>query len=230
MAFATTRWSLIVQAGHDAPSALSDLIGIYWYPLYAFARRRGAGPEDAQDLVQGFFAALIEKQFLLAADPDRGRFRTFLLTAFKRHAAKEHEKATAKKRGGGRTKLSLDFEDGERRYAHEPVDDTLPERLYERRWAVVLLEKVLRDLEQDYGARDQALLFAELRPFLVAGTPTADRSDVAERLGLSNETLRVALHRLRKRYRALLEAAVLETLTDTGELEGEIRDLMAALA
>jgi RNA polymerase sigma-70 factor (ECF subfamily) len=185
--------------------------------------------ESAQDLVQGFFAALIEKHFLLAADPERGRFRTFLLTAFKRYAAKEHEKAKAQKRGGDRVRLSLDFEVGERRYHAEPVDDVTPERLYERRWAVALLEKVLGDLQQEYGSRGKSALFVELRPFLVAGTPTASKAEAAARLGLSPEALRVALHRLRRRYRALLEGAILETLTDPADVTDEIRRLMEAL-
>ena len=230
MAFATTRWSLIVEAGQDAPSALSDLITIYWYPLYAFARRRGSRADEAQDLVQGFFAALIEKRFLQSADPERGRFRTFLLTAFKRYAAKEYEKSSAQKRGGDRVKLSLDFAVGEERYRLEPADDTTPERLYERRWALALLEKVLGDLEREYGRRDKSELFRELRPFLVAGTPDCAKTDVTERLGLTPEAFRVALHRMRKRYRVLLEAEILETLTNPAEMGDEIRHLMQALA
>lgn len=229
MAFATTRWSLVAAAGKDARGALADLVAVYWYPLYAFARRRGADPDRAADLVQGFFAALIEKQFLLAADPARGRFRTFLLTAFQRHAAKEHARATAKKRGGGRRRLSLDLEAGEARYRLEPADTTTPERLYERRWALALLEKVLGDLEADYGRAGKTDLFCELRPFLVAGTPEATREAAALRLGLAPAAFRVALHRLRRRYRRRLEAEVLETLARPEDLADEIRCLMEAV-
>ena len=230
MAFATTRWSLVVEAGRDARPALSDLVAIYWYPLYAFARRRGAGVEDAQDLVQGFFAALIEKHFLLAADPERGRFRTFLLTAFKRYAAKEHEKAQAKKRGGDRVHLPLDFTTGEQRYRLEPADDATPERLYERRWALTLLEKVMSDLQADYGRRNESAQFTELRPFLTPGPDAEARQAAAGRLGLTDEAFRVALHRLRRRYRSRLEAEIRETVEGPAEVDGEIRDLMAALA
>lgn len=232
--FHTTRWSMILSAGAGeqtgSRAALSELCAIYWYPLYAFARRRGADAEKAKDLVQGFFAALIEKRFLDAADPERGRFRTFLLTAFKRYAANEHEKATAQKRGGGRVPLSLDFGEGEARYRNEPADDVTPERLYERRWALALLGKVLGDLEQDYGRRGDSAVFTELRLFLVPGTDAAAKAAAAERLDLTPQAFRVALHRLRSRYRGALEAEILETVTGPADVEDEIRQLMAALA
>lgn len=230
MAFATTRWSLVVAAGRDAPSALSDLFRIYWYPLYAFARRGGASAEDAQDLVQGFFGALIEKHVLGKADPDRGRFRTFLLTAFKRHVAKEREKAGAKKRGGDRARLSLDFEDGERRFRLEPVDDATPDALFERQWALALLERVLERLRQEYGARGKSAAFAELRVFLTAGSSETTKAEAAKRLDLTDEAFRVALHRLRRRYRKALEDEILETVDDPKDVKDEIRHLMAAVA
>ncbi len=230
VAFATTRWSLVVAAGDDAPAALSDLIRIYWYPLYAFVRRGGASAEEAQDWVQGFFAALIEKHFLGKADPERGRFRTFLLTAFKRYVSKEREKAAAQKRGGGRIHLSLDFESGEERYRLEPPDDATPERLFERRWALALLERVLAGLQQDYGRRDQATSFAELKPFLAGGAPAPSKSEAAERLGLTPEAFRVALHRLKRRYRDALMAEILATVEDPADAKDEIRHLMDALA
>lgn len=230
MAFATTRWSLVVEAGRDAESALAELVAAYWYPLYAFARHRGAKAEESQDLVQGFFTALIEKRFLHAADPARGRFRTFLLTAFKRFAAKEWEKAHAKKRGGDVTTIPLDFDEGEARYRLEPADDVTPERLYERRWALTLLQHVMDDLRADYGRREQSALFEELRPFLTARAAAEARAAVAERLGLTPEAFRVALHRLRQRYGRHLEAAIRETVVDPADVAAEIRDLMEALA
>jgi RNA polymerase sigma-70 factor (ECF subfamily) len=184
----------------------------------------------AQDVVQGFFAALIEKRFLDAADPERGRFRTFLLTAFKRYASKERVKEQAKKRGGDRVQLSLDFEAGEERYRLEPQDEMTPERLYERGWALALLEKVLRCLEREYGARDDAASFAELRVFLVPGVDADAKVRAAERLGLTQQAFRVALHRLRKRYRQRIEAEILETVAGPEEVTGEIQHLMEALS
>ena len=148
--FATTRWSLIAAAGQgsspEAHEALATLCRVYWYPLYAYARRRLPSAEDAQDLTQEFFARLLEKDYLQAADPQRGKFRSFLLTAFKRFLAKEQDRASAQKRGGGRSPLSLDFQAGERQYQLEPTDHATPERLYERRWALTLLDQVLTRL------------------------------------------------------------------------------------
>ena len=229
MAFATTRWSLVIEAGRDAGSALADLVATYWYPLYAFARRRGTGADEAQDLVQGFFAALIEKRFLLAADPERGRFRTFLLTAFKRYAATEWERRRAHKRGGDRLHVSLDFEAGEARYRLEPTDDLTPERLYARRFALTLLQRVMDDLRREYGRREESERFEELCPYLPGGPP-GDRAAAAARLGLTPEAFRVALHRLRGRYRRHLEAAIRETVADPADVAAEIRDLLDALA
>lgn len=229
MAFEQTRWSLIARAGQEAPTALSQLIGIYWYPLYAFARRGGRDLHASQDVVQSFFAALIEKRFLESADPERGRFRTFLLTAFKRHASKERAKERALKRGGDRVKLSLDFEAGEARYRLEPFDEMTPERLYERRWALALLDKVLGDLEREYGARDESEAFTELRAFLVPGVDAAAKAAAAERLGTTPEAFRVALHRLRKRYRQRIESEILETVSGPHEVAAEIQHLMTAL-
>src|SRR5688572_19911422 len=142
--FHTTHWSLVVAAanpsGQESKTALADLCQAYWYPLYAFLRRRGNSTEDAADLTQGFFATLLEKGYLADADPDRGRFRSFLLTAVARFATKEHDRAAALKRGGGQRHLSLDFGEGERRYQREPADNWSPERIFERRWALTLLD------------------------------------------------------------------------------------------
>ena len=230
MGFATTRWSLVVQAGRDAGQALGELIEGYWYPLYAYARRYGLDAATAADRVQGFFAALIEKDFLLAADPARGRFRTFLLTAFKRHAAKEDEKAAARKRGGDRRKLSLDFEDGEARYQLEPFHDLTPERLFERRFALELLDRVMKGLGAEYAEREQSDLLEALRPFLVRSVSPEAKAEAAERLGMTKTALRVALHRLRSRYRMRLEAEIRETVSDPAEVEDEIHRLMDAVS
>ncbi len=228
--FRTTRWSLVVAAGAAEGSggraALETLCRDSWFPLYAFARRGGAAPADAADLVQGFFADLLEREGIAAADPERGRFRTFLLAAFRHHASKEREKARAAKRGGGAV-LSLDFADGESRYLAEPVDDRTPERIYERRWALALLDRVLGDLEADY-AGDRAPLFRTLRPWLAGGDPPS-HAEAAAALGLSEGAVKVALHRLRRRYRDLLRAAIAETVATPEEVEDEIRHLLGAV-
>lgn len=226
MAFQQTRWSLVVAAGEESRTALSDLVTSYWYPLYAFARHQGAESHTAEDLVQGFFAVLIEKGYLRAADRERGRFRTFLLTAFRHYVSKERAKAGAQKRGGDRVHLSLDFEYGEERYRLEPSSDLTPEKLYEREWALTLLDHVLTDLEHAAIARGKADLFAELRPFLTGGSPTPSAVDAAERLGMTAGALQVALHRLKKRYRDALRAKIAETVESPDDVNAEIRHLM----
>jgi len=229
--FRTTRWSLVVAAGTaegtEGRAALETLCAAAWFPLYAFARRGGSPPADAADLVQGFFADLLERQGIAAADPERGRFRTFLLAAFRHFASKERERARALKRGGGRV-LPLDFSDGESRYLAEPVDDRTPESLYERRWALALLDRVLEDLGAAY-AGGRAPLFEVLRPWLAGGDPPS-HAEAAARLGLSGGAVKVALHRLRKRYRDLLRAAIAETVASPEEVEDEIRHLLGALS
>jgi RNA polymerase sigma-70 factor (ECF subfamily) len=232
--FATTRWSLVVSAGSDSSpegrAALESLCAAYWYPLYAFARRGGEEAHGAQDLVQGFFAELLEKDWLRQADRSRGRFRTFLLAAFRHHASHEREKARALKRGGGRAPLPLDFEDGEGRYLREPVDDRTPERLYERRWALTLLDAALARLREDHERAGRIDLFDALRGTLAAGGPEAPWAEVGARLGMSEGAVKVAAHRLRKRYREVLRQAIAETVADPSEVDDEIRTLLGALA
>jgi len=232
--FATTRWSLVVSAGSDSSpegrAALESLCGSYWYPLYAFARRGGEDAHGAQDLVQGFFAELLEKDWLRQADRSRGRFRTFLLAAFRHHASHEREKARALKRGGGKPPLPLDFEAGEGRYLREPADDRTPERLFERRWALTLLESTLARLEEEHGKAGRGHLFEALRGTLVAGGPEAPWAEVGARLGMSEGAVKVAAHRLRRRYREVLRQAISETVADPSEVDDEIRHLMGSLA
>src|SRR5262245_22412922 len=171
--FASTRWSLVVAAGRgetpEARAALAVLCQAYWYPLYAYARRRLASADDAQDLTQEFFARLLEKDYLQAADPRRGKFRSFLLSAFQHFLSKEHARATAQKRGGRRQPMSLEIQNGEHRYRHEPADLTTPESLYERRWALTLLEQALARLRQEYAGAGKERLFDALK-----GTLTGD--------------------------------------------------------
>lgn len=233
--FATTRWSIVVAAGAGEDTAgraaLESLCRAYWYPLYAFERRGGTRAEDARDLVQGFFAELLEKDVLAQADRDRGRFRTFLIAAFRHFASKEREKARALKRGGGRAPLPLDFEDGESRYLREPADERTPERLFERRWALTLLEEALGRLREEHRVAGREDLFEALRGTLgSAGGPEASYAALGEGLGMSEGAVKVAVHRLRRRYRDVLRAAIAETVADPSEVDDEIRCLLGALA
>ncbi len=232
--FATTRWSLVVATADADPetrrAALEDLCAGCWLPLYAFARRGGAAPAEAQDRVQGFLADLLARDDLRRADPRRGRFRTFLLAAFRHFLSKERERDRALKRGGGRTPLSLDFDDGERRYSLEPSHDRSPEREYERRWALALLDRILAGLRAAEIAAGRGDAFDALAPLLGGGDPgDGGAAAAAERLGLAPGAVRVALHRLRRRYRAALRAAIAETVADPAEVDDEIHHLLGAV-
>jgi RNA polymerase sigma factor (sigma-70 family) len=231
--FRPTRWSLVARAASPAdataPTALEELCRAYWYPLYAFLRRRGRAPEDAEDLVQGFFAGLLERGALAQADPARGRFRTFLLAALLHHASHEREKAGAAKRGGRHGSISLDALDAEQRYALEPAGGETAEALFERRWALETLERALARVAEEAraGAPEAAERHAALVPLLWGeGGP---QHDVAVRLGLSATALRVALHRLRVGVREALRREVRETLSDPADLDDELARLAAAL-
>jgi len=231
--FASTRWSIVAAAGRkespEARAALAVLCQAYWYPLYAYARRRLARADDAQDLTQEFFARLLEKDYLQGADPHRGKFRSFLLTAFKHFLAKEHERAAAQKRGGGRQPLSLDFQDGERRYHHEPADPTTPEMLYERRWALTLLEQALARLRQEFTSAGKEQLFEALKGTLTGDGTAEPYARIGQDLGLSEQSVKTAVHRLRRRYQELLRAEVAHTVASPEEVEDELRDLFAAV-
>ncbi|MCE9636063.1 MAG: sigma-70 family RNA polymerase sigma factor, partial [Planctomycetes bacterium] len=204
--FATTRWSVVLATRGDADSsreALETLCGAYWYPLYAFARRRGASPEDAQDLVQGFFLVLLRRGSLATADPERGRFRTFLLTAFQRHVSHERDKAAAQKRGGDLVRLPFEIDDGERRYSLEPIDDRTPEDLFERRWALALVARAVERLRDDRDIADTARVDA-LLPHVGGPGEARPYAELAATLGMTEGAVKAAVHRLRKRCRALL--------------------------
>jgi DNA-directed RNA polymerase specialized sigma24 family protein len=231
--FATTRWSVVCAAGREdsvARAALAALCETYWYPLYVFLRRRGCGREEAEDVTQAFFARLLERGWVRSADRDRGRFRTFLLTALVRFLGKERDKQHAAKRGGGRLRLSLDFEQGELRYQREPVDDQTPDRLFERRWAMTVLDRVLGRLEDEHADDPQrAAKFAALKPLMTSSTDAAPYTAVAASLDLTEAAVKVAVHRLRKRYRDLLRDEVAQTVSDPAAIEQELADLRAAL-
>lgn len=230
--FATTRWSLVALAGRrsapEAQQALAWLCEAYWYPVYVYVRRRGHDAPSAQDLTQEFFLRLLAKEFVRMADRQRGKFRTFLLTAVQRFLSKQRQRAAAKKRGGGRMALSLDFSSAERRYPLEPAHNWTAERLFERRWALTLLDRVLDQLQKDYEERGKGAIFARLKAYLTDTEETA-YAQAADELQMSPGAVKVAVHRLRKRYRALLREEVASTVADEAEADEELRELLAAL-
>jgi RNA polymerase sigma-70 factor (ECF subfamily) len=230
-AFATTRWSVILSAGHETPAAhaaLSTLCRAYWYPLYAFVRRQGNSPEDAQDLTQEFFVRLIAKGWLDAVARERGRFRSFLLAAMKHFLANEWDKAQAQKRGGGAECFSIDETTAEGRYVHEPADIASPENLFEQRWASALLDQVLARLREEMTAAGKAAQFDVLKGCLAGEKP--QHAALAAQLGMGEGAVKVAVHRLRDRYRALIRAEIAQTVADPSEIDDELRHLFAALS
>jgi RNA polymerase sigma factor (sigma-70 family) len=232
--FVTTRWSLVLKAGRPDSSrsraALEQLCRSYWHPLYHYVRRRGYRPEDAQDLTQSFFARLLERDSLAHADPKRGRFRSFLLASLKNFLGDEWDKARARKRGGGQAALSLDFETEERQLSLEPADPRTPESVFERRWAIALLDQVYRRLETEFASVGKAGQFAALRVTLTAPRGSTPYAELAGRLGMSEGAVKVAVHRLRQRYRALLRDTIADTVSGPEEVEDELRHLLQVLA
>ena len=232
--FPTTCWSRIVAARDrgtpGAGEALQELCGAYWYPLYAFIRRRGHGPDEAIDLTQGYFARLLERGTVAAADPLRGRFRTFLLADCTRFLADRRAHDRAAKRGGGVAPLSIDARDAEGRYTREPAHGRTPERLFERAWAVALLDGVLARLRAEYERSGRGATFDALKGSLAGGPGAESHAELARRLGTTAGAVQVAVHRLRRRYRDLVRAAIAATVADEAEVEDEIRALFAILA
>jgi RNA polymerase sigma-70 factor (ECF subfamily) len=224
---------VVLSAGRNdttrARAALSHLCEVYWYPLYAYVRQRGCSPEDAQDLTQEFFARLIEKGSLAHADPARGRFRSFLLAAFTHFLTHEWEKTRALKRGGGQAAVSLDLAAAERWYALEPVDPSTPEKAFEKRWALALLQAVLDRLESEYRQEGRQELFEALQASLTGPRESQPYSVLAARLKMTEAAVKVAVHRLRKRYRELLRAEIADAVNEPEEVEEELRYLFAAL-
>ena len=232
--FVTTHWSVVLAAGRGdstgARAALEKLCQNYWYPLYAFTRRLGHSAHDAEDLVQSFFAVCLEKNYLGAADQAKGRFRSFLLLALKRFLANEWDKQRALKRGGTQATISLDSLTAEQRYALEPAEQLTAEKLYERRWALTLLDQVVTRLRDEQVAAGKLDQFEQIKECITAagrGTPYAD---IAKHLGTSEGAVKVAVHRLRQRYRELLEAEIANTVASLEEIEEERRHLLAALS
>jgi RNA polymerase sigma-70 factor (ECF subfamily) len=231
--FATTHWSLIVAArDRDSPharEALAALCQSYWYPLYAYIRRQGFDPDRAQDLTQEFFARFLEKDFLGAADRTKGQFRSFLIVACKHFLANERDRARALKRGGGRAPVSLDFQDAESRYRLEPAHTLTPEKLFERRWALTLLDQVLTRLREEMGGAQRGGHFDRLKVFLVGQKDSDSYRQAGQELGMTEGAVKVAVHRLRGRYRELLREEIGRTLEDPAQIDEEVRHLFVAL-
>ena len=235
--FSTTRWSLVIAAGADKASpvvreALATLCETYWYPLYAFLRGRGYSAEDAQDLTQAFFARLLEKEAIRQADPARGRFRSFLLASLRNFAANEYHRDSALKRGGEVAVLSLDIETAEGRFQHEPATHETPERVFDRLWASALLGRVLSRLQAETTvARDgRTAVFERLKPYLTGDEPQLSYAETASDLGMSVTAVKVAVHRLRKRFRELVRDEIAHTVSSADEVELELRHLWSVVS
>jgi RNA polymerase sigma-70 factor (ECF subfamily) len=229
--FPTTRWSLIVASRQrpttQARDALAHLCASYWYPLYAFVRRRPTRIEDAQDLTQGFFACLLEKEYLKDFDRERGRFRAFLLGAFRHVIANERDREHTIKRGGGRPPISLDMQEAERRYLLDPGHDVTPEKLYERRWAMTLLDRALKRLRTESGQVSQ---FDRFKIFLTGEPAGVSYSEIAAELGMSEGALKVAVHRLRRKFREVLRAEIADTVASPEEVKEEMQYLLSVVS
>ena len=233
--FRTTRWSAILVAAESqmpgSQAALAELCRLYWYPLYAFARRRGYTQHDAQDLTQGFFLHLLERRALKHADPLRGKFRSFLLASFQNFLADKADLARCVKRGGNREFIFLDAEDAESRYRLEPADRLTAENIFDARWAMALLTRAVERLREEYAARNETSRFEVLRPFVgvAEGNAPPSYEVVAKSLGVGVGAAKTLIHRFRKRYSAIVREAIGRTVSDPAEIEDEIHALCDAL-
>ena len=231
--FATTHWSLVLAAGGGDPrsrEAFAQLYQAYWYPLYAFIRRHGHGPEDTQDLLQEFFTCLLEHRSLAKADPGKGRFRSFLLACLRHFLTHEPDRLQAQKGGGGRPPVSLDAALAEQRYGLEPADPASPEANFERNWALALLEQVLARAREEQRTWGKEAQFRELQPCLMADPDAPRYAELAARLQTTEEAARMMVHRLRRRYREFLREEIARTADTPAEVEEEIRHLFSVLS
>ena len=232
--FETTRWTWVCAAqGAEEPSrasALEELCRTYWYPLYAYVRRRGKSAAEAEDLTQEFFRRLLEKDYLKAADQDKGKFRTFLLVAMKRFLANEWHRARAQKRGGEYAFVPIDTGWAEEMYHHEPVDRVTPESLYERRWALLMLERALGAVREDMERSGKGPLFESLKDALTGNPTEQSYAEVAEEFGLSEGAVKATVHRLRGRFRKHLREIIADTVRDDEDVEDEIQHLFSVFS
>ena len=227
--FSATRWSMVLAAAGDAEAALAALCRAYWFPLYAFVRRQGVSPHDAEDLTQGFFAHLLGKGALAHVDRAKGRFRTFLLASLKHYLADERDRAKALKRGGGLPAISLDACEAEERYALEPRDELSPDRLFDRRWALAVIGQALARLGAEYAASGKGALFEALKAQLTAPGGGPSYAEIGAAFEMNEGAVKVAVHRLRQRYGAALRAEIAETVGSAEEVDAELRHLLDAL-
>ena len=231
--FPETRWSIVLNASagdERATRALEEICGTYWFPLYVFVRRSGRPAADAEDLTQSFFAKLIEKGYLGQADRGRGRLRSFLLTSLKNFMADEWDKSQAQKRGGGRQPISIDQADAEDRYALEPKDERSPDKLFEKRWALTLLENIIEDLRGEFAASGKEAIFTGLQPFLAWNSAEESYAEVSGRIGISENAARVTVFRMRKRFGELMRERIAETVATGEEVDEEMKFLMGVIA
>jgi RNA polymerase sigma-70 factor (ECF subfamily) len=232
--FATTRWTTVNAAGHissaRAATALAELCEIYWPPLYGYLRGRGYRPEEAQDLTQGFFARLLETHAIRSADPARGRFRAFLLTALKRFVINEYERSVSARRGGRHVHFALDFDEAERAYHIDRRDDDTPERVFDRKWAAIALDRALHRLRDEYERAGKGEMARMLLTYLTDTSDLPSYREVAAQLQLTEGAVKVAVHRLRQRYGAILRLEIGETVVDGKEIESEMRELLRAVS
>jgi RNA polymerase sigma factor (sigma-70 family) len=231
--FRTTQWTVVLTAGSgdtpEAAAALEHLCARYWYPLYAYIRRRGSSHADAADLTQAFFERLLERNFLDGLSRGVGRFRSFLLTALKNFLVNEWESGKCIKRGGGRKIISLNDSTADELYLKEPADDASPDKLFEKRWALSVIEHVLKRLHIEFVASEKAELFEVLKPTLTAEKLDQSYAEIAAAFGLSEGALKVTIHRMRKRFGQLLREEIAETVQDSSEVDDEMRHLIEAL-
>jgi len=232
--FATTRWTVVLSAcdpsSPHAAAALETLCRDYWYPLYAYVRRRGHSPPDAQDLTQEFFSQLLEHHWIARADRHKGRFRSFLLMAMKRFLANEWDKVKAAKRGGRVPRVPLQLDTAESRYTQEPVDTSTPEQIFEKQWVLAMLESVLNHLHEQYARNGKASLFDTLKPCLIGSREAQPYAAIGAELGMTEGAVKVAVCRLRERYRELLKEEIAHTVASPGDVEEELRHLFRVLA
>ena len=232
--FATTHWTVVLAAGKrstpQSDRALEELCRTYWFPLYAYVRRRGQTKEDAEDLTQAFFTRFLEKNYLAGLSAERGRFRAFLLASLKHFLANEWDKSRCLKRGGGVTPLSLDWQTADTQFQVAATAEPSPDKAFDREWAVTLLAKVIERLQAECEAEGRSKQFAVLKIFLTAGTGELSHADAAQKLGLDETAARVAVHRLRKRYRQLLRDEIAQTLADAADVDEEMRALFGAFS
>lgn len=231
--FVTTHWSVVLAAGRSdttrSRDALARLCQTYWYPLYSYVRRRGYSAHDAQDLTQAFFAHILEKQSIISADPERGRFRSFILTAMNNFLGQEWEKSRAQKRGGGSEIFSLDLAIAEQRHDLEPSTSETPDKDFDKKWALALLETVMTQLEAEYKRENKSDLFNALKQTLTGSRESQPYVDLAKQLNTTETAIKVTVHRLRKRYRELLQSEIANTVDSADDVKEEMRHLFAAL-